>query len=155
MILRYDKIHRLKVRAVKAHSAQPGAGLRRRFLVMLVLMLPLLLFAAYDYHSVRKGDTLYGLSKRYGVSVEQIRKLNDLQSDNLSIGQKLKIKEQAKPKPAASQPNPSEPKPAVPAPVTITAPPPPAVAAVTPQPESTSPAPVTQNDPPSLTELPN
>jgi len=66
---------------------------------MLVLMLPLLLFAAYDYHSVRKGDTLYGLSKRYGVSVEQIRKLNDLQSDNLSIGQKLKIKEQAKPKP--------------------------------------------------------
>jgi len=122
---------------------------------MLVLMLPLLLLAAYDYHSVRKGDTLYGLSKRYGVSVEQIRKLNDLQSDNLSIGQKLKIKEQAKPKPAASQPKPSEPKPAVPAPVTITAPPPPAVAAVTPKPESTSPAPVTQNDPPSLTELPN
>lgn len=47
----------------------------------------------YLTHTVKKGDNLYDLSKKYGVSVESIKKLNDLISNNLSIGQVLKIKE--------------------------------------------------------------
>ena len=37
------------------------------------------------------GDTLYGISNQYGVSVDDIIKLNNLKSTNLSIGQVLKI----------------------------------------------------------------
>ena len=47
----------------------------------------------YLTHTVKKGDNLYDLSKKYGVSIESIKKLNDLINNNLSIGQVLKIKE--------------------------------------------------------------
>ena len=44
-------------------------------------------------HTVKSGDNLWDLSKKYDVSVEQIRKLNGLNSKSvLKIGQKLKIK---------------------------------------------------------------
>lgn len=42
-------------------------------------------------HVVQKGDTLYNISKRYGVSVDQILKDNNLKNSNIAIGQKLKI----------------------------------------------------------------
>lgn len=37
-------------------------------------------------HRVIKGDTLYSLSKRYNTSVDTIKKLNNLSSNNLTIG---------------------------------------------------------------------
>lgn len=44
-------------------------------------------------HTVKSGDNLWDISKKYGVSVEQIRKLNGLSSKAvLKVGQKLKIK---------------------------------------------------------------
>mgnify|MGYP003532626114 CR=1 FL=1 len=44
-------------------------------------------------HHVQAGETLYQLSVKYGVSVEQIRKLNGLNSKAvLKIGQKLIIR---------------------------------------------------------------
>jgi len=53
----------------------------------------------YQIHTVKKGDTLYGLSKRYGVTVKEIQTLNNLSGSKLSIGQELKIKpEEPKPK---------------------------------------------------------
>ncbi len=42
-------------------------------------------------HTVRKGDTLYQLSKTYHVTVDQIKQANKLTGNNLSLGQKLKI----------------------------------------------------------------
>ncbi|UZD24584.1 lytic transglycosylase domain-containing protein [Algoriphagus halophytocola] len=43
-------------------------------------------------HTVSKGDTLFALSKRYGVSVNQIKEWNNIGSQNIiSIGQKLVI----------------------------------------------------------------
>ena len=43
-----------------------------------------------QYHKVHSGDTLYSISRKYGLSVEKIRRLNNL-SDNKPIqpGQKL------------------------------------------------------------------
>lgn len=46
------------------------------------------------YHTVASGETLYSLFRRYGVSVDEIKKLNGLSSNTISIGQKLKIKKQ-------------------------------------------------------------
>jgi LysM repeat protein len=44
------------------------------------------------YHTVQKGETLYWISKKYGVSVEELRKLNNLSADQrLRTGQKLLV----------------------------------------------------------------
>ena len=43
-------------------------------------------------HTVKSGDTLYGISMQYGVSVAQIKSWNNLSSDTIYVGQKLKVK---------------------------------------------------------------
>ncbi|BDW91910.1 hemagglutinin [Flagellimonas marinaquae] len=43
-------------------------------------------------HEVKKGDTLYGISKRYDISVEELRRLNNLNGNIISIGQILNIR---------------------------------------------------------------
>lgn len=40
-------------------------------------------------YTVIKGDTLYSISKRYGLSVDRLKQLNGLTSNEISIGQKL------------------------------------------------------------------
>ncbi len=44
-------------------------------------------------YTVKKGDTLYKIANMYGVTVDELKKINNLTSDNLSIGQKLFIPE--------------------------------------------------------------
>jgi penicillin-insensitive murein endopeptidase len=44
-------------------------------------------------HSVVRGDTLIGLSKKYKLSVDQIQKLNDLSTTTIRVGQVLKMRE--------------------------------------------------------------
>ena len=44
-------------------------------------------------YKVVKGDSLYSIAKKYGTSVEEIKKLNYLTSSNLVIGQVLRIPE--------------------------------------------------------------
>lgn len=41
---------------------------------------------------VKKGDTLYSISKKYGLTVAKLMSLNNMSNSNLSIGKKLKIK---------------------------------------------------------------
>ena len=43
-------------------------------------------------YKVQAGDTLSGISRKQGVTVAQIKKLNNLRSDNLRIGQHLKLR---------------------------------------------------------------
>ncbi|NRB82638.1 MAG: LysM peptidoglycan-binding domain-containing protein [Winogradskyella sp.] len=45
-----------------------------------------------DYWVVSKGDTLYNISKRNGISVEGLKRLNGLTTNLIKIGQKLKLK---------------------------------------------------------------
>ncbi len=47
--------------------------------------------AKVKYHTVKKGQTLSGIAKRYGVSQTQIRKTNNLKTTKIRIGQRLKI----------------------------------------------------------------
>ena len=42
-------------------------------------------------HTVRKGDTLPAIAKRYGISVAEIKRLNHLKSEKLAAGTKLTI----------------------------------------------------------------
>jgi LysM repeat protein len=44
------------------------------------------------YHTVHKGETLSGISKKYGITVEELRKLNGLsRSQPVRTGQKLLV----------------------------------------------------------------
>jgi len=41
---------------------------------------------------VRKGDTLYAISKKFGISVDALKKRNKLKDNTLAVGQQLQIK---------------------------------------------------------------
>jgi LysM repeat protein len=43
------------------------------------------------YHTVRSGDSLIAIARRYGVSVSQIRRLNGIRGSNIRIGQRLRV----------------------------------------------------------------
>ncbi len=43
------------------------------------------------YYTVVAGDTLYGIANKYGISVDELKKMNNLTSNNLSINQKLLV----------------------------------------------------------------
>ena len=42
-------------------------------------------------HTVAKGDTLYGISKKYNTTVASIKQINGLTSDTILVGQKLNL----------------------------------------------------------------
>lgn len=45
-----------------------------------------------DVHRVAQGDTLYSISTKYNVPIAEIKRLNNLPDNSISIGQLLKIK---------------------------------------------------------------
>lgn len=73
--------------------------------------------SAATVHVVKANDTLSSISRKYGVPWKQIRAANGLKSENIKIGDKLKIpakKERAAAKPAAAASTPA-PEPSAPA----------------------------------------
>lgn len=75
---------------------------RKKLMERLFVVIAVLLgFAAYSYadvnHTIKKGDTLSGISKKYKVSVQEIRGLNNLKKTaKLKPGQKLTVKKTVK-----------------------------------------------------------
>lgn len=43
-------------------------------------------------HKVTKGESLFSISKRYGVSTQQLKDINNISGNNLNIGQLVKVK---------------------------------------------------------------
>jgi membrane-bound lytic murein transglycosylase D len=43
-------------------------------------------------HIVDNGDTLWGIAKRYNMSVEQLKKLNNIKDNKLTLGQKIVVR---------------------------------------------------------------
>jgi LysM repeat protein len=63
-------------------------------------------------YKVKKGDSLYAIARKNGLSVAELKRLNDLRSDALKPGQKLLIASQGASNPllaAIDGPTPSEP----------------------------------------------
>lgn len=44
------------------------------------------------YHKIRRGDTLGGIAMKYGVSVKQLRRLNNIRGNNITAGKTLRIR---------------------------------------------------------------
>jgi membrane-bound lytic murein transglycosylase D len=42
-------------------------------------------------HTVKPGDTLFSLAKRYDTSVDELRKLNNLKNNSLAKGKQLRV----------------------------------------------------------------
>jgi uncharacterized protein YggE len=45
-------------------------------------------------YTVVTGDTLYSISRRFGITVEDLKALNNLSDNNIKIGQKLVVVKQ-------------------------------------------------------------
>ena len=45
----------------------------------------------YEYYTVVKGDSLYSIARKYNLTVDELKSMNNLSSNTLSIGQKLII----------------------------------------------------------------
>jgi len=61
--------------------------------LLLLFTIPGPAFSSQTTYSVKQGDSLYKISKRFGVSVDTIKHLNNLSTNKLKIGQVLVIKE--------------------------------------------------------------
>lgn len=59
-----------------------------------------------SYHTVDSGETLWKISTKYGVSVNDIKKLNNLSSDTIFKGEKLLIKKSTSSTPTSPQSKP-------------------------------------------------
>jgi len=47
---------------------------------------------ATQFHTVVAGETLYAISRRYGLTVDALKQLNGLTGNNISIGLELRVK---------------------------------------------------------------
>jgi len=50
------------------------------------------LLPSADLYQVSQGDTLYSISKKFNISVDDLKRKNNLQDNTLSIGQNIKVK---------------------------------------------------------------
>ncbi len=46
-----------------------------------------------NYYIVKKGDSLWSIAKKYNTTVDKLKSINNLKTNLLSIGQRLKISE--------------------------------------------------------------
>ena len=108
-----------------------------RTLALLAVFLFPLSGAAQTVHVVRAGETLFRISRTYGLTVDRLRELNGLEGDVIEVGQRLRVSDgtaapprRPAPEPApqpAPQPEPpprSPTPPRSPAPLAEPAPPP-------------------------------
>ncbi|HLR30936.1 MAG TPA: LysM peptidoglycan-binding domain-containing protein [Fodinibius sp.] len=61
--------------------------------LLLLVAWPGHLLAQSKSHTVQSGETLFSISKEYEVSIQQLRKWNNIQASDLSIGQTLIVQE--------------------------------------------------------------
>ena len=43
------------------------------------------------FYTVKKGDTLWSIASKYGTTIDEIKKLNNLKSNSLTVGQTIKV----------------------------------------------------------------
>ncbi|WP_432222005.1 glucosaminidase domain-containing protein [Flavobacterium sp. TMP13] len=46
----------------------------------------------FSYYEVQKGDTLYSISKKFNILIDEIKRSNNLNDNTISIGQRLVVK---------------------------------------------------------------
>jgi membrane-bound lytic murein transglycosylase D len=52
---------------------------------------PVAVTTSRRYHTVRSGDSLWAIARRYGVRVADLRRWNDVEGDLVKVGQRLRV----------------------------------------------------------------
>jgi len=60
--------------------------------------------ASEEYYVVQKGDTLWSISKKFGLKAADIQRQNGLRDDHIQVGQRLRIASASKPQQAGAAP---------------------------------------------------
>lgn len=60
--------------------------------IVLILCVSLSTVAQTTTHTVQKGETLFNIAQQYNVEVAQLKQWNDIQADQLAVGQTLVIR---------------------------------------------------------------
>jgi peptidoglycan endopeptidase LytE len=87
--------------------------MKRRIFLWMGLIVLFFSFGIYqdiqakERYKIKRGDTLAGIAKKTGVSIEELKKANKLQSTNLKPGKSLQIPQQSKKNIAKSIKSPS------------------------------------------------
>jgi LysM repeat protein len=55
-----------------------------------------LIVAKLDFHTVKKGETLFSISKEYGLKVKDLIKINNLKTESILAGQRIKLTDDVK-----------------------------------------------------------
>lgn len=55
-----------------------------------------------EYYTVKSGDTLYEISLKHGMTVDQLKDLNNLTSNSINVGQRLAVRKQSVAPPSVS-----------------------------------------------------
>ncbi len=66
--------------------------LLKKGLIFFLFFISSILCYGQEYHIVKKGETLFSISKLHKISVDSLSSINDIKNNNLSIGQKLLVK---------------------------------------------------------------
>ncbi|MFN3505605.1 MAG: LysM peptidoglycan-binding domain-containing protein [Caldimicrobium sp.] len=78
-----------KLNQLKSNKLKPG----QKIIVKTIYPSPATPSPKEDfvYHTVKEGETLYRISLNYNVPLEEIKRINQLEGNLISVGQKLKI----------------------------------------------------------------
>lgn len=90
-------LYGISVAELVKHNPETEAGLK----IGAVLRIPFRATQAPadsgdDYHVVEKSETLYSIGRKYGVTVAQLKEWNNLSTDAISLGDRIKIFGQTK-----------------------------------------------------------
>lgn len=55
-----------------------------------------LIVVKLDFHTVKKGETLFSISKEYGLKVKDLIKINNLKTESIIVGQRIKLNDDVK-----------------------------------------------------------
>jgi len=53
---------------------------------------PVVLQEGEELYTVQQGNTMFSIAKQFGMEVEELKALNGLSSNQLVVGQKIKVK---------------------------------------------------------------
>ena len=85
----FDKV---KKRDLKKYKKQQKKPIQVSVTTKTTTSTPKVKSSSKAVYVVKKGDTLYSIARKVNVSVNELKKLNGLQDNIISIGQRLKLK---------------------------------------------------------------
>jgi LysM repeat protein len=77
------KLNKLKPGMMPKSGEKISLKAQRKYVPQLIVKTPI--------HIVKKGESLYTISKKYNVSIDSIKDANEIRNEDLQVGQKLKI----------------------------------------------------------------